>query len=80
MLILVTSINQNIFCCYTPKVVKLKLDNCNFTATVVIIIISTSYYNMLVQRGRKNGLIADEEGWNHHIDIIFGREFAVSKR
>lgn len=52
MLILVTPINQNICCYNTPKVVKLKLDICNFIATIVIIIISTIYYNMLVQRGK----------------------------
>ena len=28
---------------HTPKVVKLKLESCNFIATVVIIIISTIY-------------------------------------
>ena len=51
MLILVTPINQNNCFYSTPKVVKLKLDNCNFIASVVIIIISTIYYNMLVRWG-----------------------------
>jgi len=59
----------------TPKVLQLKLESCNFIATVVIIIISTIYYNVLVRGGQENGLIADKEGWNYHIE----REFAVSK-
>ena len=39
----------------TPKVLQLKLESCNFIATVEIIIISTIYYNVLVIGGR--------EGW-----------------
>jgi len=64
----------------TPKVLQLKLESCNFIATVVIIIISTIYYNVLVRGGQEDGLIADKEGWNYHIDGISKREFAVSKR
>jgi len=56
------------------------LESCNFIATVVIIIISTIYYNVLVRGGQEDGLIADKEGWNYHIGGISKREFAVSKR
>ena len=64
---------------HTPKVLQLKLESCNFIATVVIIIISTSYYNVLVRGERRNGLIADKEGWNYHIYVISKENFSFKE-
>jgi len=55
------------------------LESCNFIATVVIIIISTIYYNVLVRGGRRDGLITDKEGWNYHIDVISKENLQFSR-
>ena len=80
MLILVTPINQKNCFYSTPKVVKLKLDNCNFIASVVIIIISTIYYNMLVRWGKKGWANCRQGGVELPYWRYLEREFAVSKR
>lgn len=75
MLILVTPINQNNCFHRTPKAVRLKLDICNIIATVAIIIISTIYDSLLIRGERRDGLIADKDGWNYHIDVISKENF-----